>query len=144
MDLELIFSLSNSLAFFSWILLIIFPSSTLIKRFLISVVVVLLAVTYVYLIVRSFEPASFESFNSLEGISSLFSSKMALLAGWIHYLAFDLMVGMYISKDAVKNNINKWILLPCLLFTFMLGPAGLLLYLLVRTVRTKRYFHDHS
>jgi len=55
-----------------------------------------------------------------------------VLAGWVHYLAFDLMVGVFIVSNAAHYNIAHWILLPCLFLTLMFGPAGLLLYFVLR------------
>ena len=63
---------------------------------------------------------------------SLFKSPRVVLAGWIHYLAFDLMVGLYIVIDASRLGIAHWWLIPALLLTLMFGPAGLLLYLAMR------------
>ena len=55
-----------------------------------------------------------------------------LLAGWVHYLAFDLFVGSWEVEDARARGVSHWLVLPCLLCTFLAGPAGLGLYLLVR------------
>ena len=66
---------------------------------------------------------------------SLFKSPRVVLAGWIHYLTFDLMVGLYIVTDATRHGIGQLWLLPVLLLTLMFGPAGLLLYLLMRFLR---------
>ena len=83
-----------------------------------------------------------DSFGSLDGVAALFVNREALLAGWIHYLAFDLLTGIFIVNNARKNGIGIALLLPCLFFTFMLGPVGLLLYLLIRWTRTKNYWID--
>ena len=74
------------------------------------------------------------SFASLAGVISLFKSPRVVLAGWIHYLAFDLMVGLFIVTDAVRQGIGHGWLLPVLLLTLMFGPAGLLMYLAMRLV----------
>ena len=74
---------------------------------------------------------------------TLFQNETLVTAGWIHYLAFDLLTGIWIKKNSVKYGISHWIIVPCLIFTFMLGPVGLLLYLLVRTVQTKKYFAEN-
>jgi hypothetical protein len=72
------------------------------------------------------------SFFSLRGVTELFKSPRAVLAGWIHYLAFDLMVGLYIVTDAAHYGIRHGLLLPVLLATLMFGPIGLLLYVALR------------
>ena len=56
-----------------------------------------------------------------------------LLAGWIHYLAFDLLVGSWEVRDARERGIGHLLVVPCLILTFLFGPAGWLLYLGVRT-----------
>ena len=76
------------------------------------------------------------SFNSLAGVMALFTSPHAVLAGWIHYLAFDLFVGAWEVRDARRREIPHWLVVPCLFFTLMLGPVGLALYLLLRVART--------
>ncbi|MFQ3212779.1 MAG: hypothetical protein ACJAT1_000792 [Marivirga sp.] len=143
MDLEVIFSFVNSLAFFCWVALLIFPFSKRLKMALTGVVISGLALLYTYFIGQSIEPDGLDSFSTLAGIGALFSDPAALLAGWIHYLAFDLMMGMYITNNAEKYGINRWLLIPCLIFTFMLGPVGLLLYFIIRIIYSKRYFHTY-
>ena len=72
----------------------------------------------------------------------LFTSPRAVLAGWVHYLAFDLMVGWFIVSNAAKHGLNRYLLIPCLLLTFIFGPMGLLLYLAVRAVALRKHFVD--
>lgn len=81
-------------------------------------------------------------FGSLAEVALLFQKDEALLAGWIHYLAFDLFVGMWEASDAAKRNINRWLLLPCLILTFMLGPIGLLLYFIIRGIASKNVLQN--
>ena len=70
----------------------------------------------------------------------LFTNKVAVTSAWVHFLAFDLMVGIWIKKNAMKHGISHWLLIPCFFFTFMIGPMGLLIYLLIRWIKTKQYF----
>jgi hypothetical protein len=70
--------------------------------------------------------------GSLPGVMKLFSMPLAAFVGWVHYLVFDLFVGAWQARDARRHGIPHALLLPCLALTLMLGPAGLLLYLLVR------------
>ena len=60
-----------------------------------------------------------------------------LLAGWIHYLCFDLFIGSWEVRDAKAQGISHWLVIPCLFLTFMFGPVGLLLYFALRAVRTR-------
>lgn len=70
--------------------------------------------------------------SSLAGVLALFSHPVGVLTGWTHYLVFDLFVGAWIARDALRVGLNKWIVLPALFFTLMFGPVGLAIYLLIR------------
>jgi Domain of unknown function (DUF4281) len=75
-------------------------------------------------------------FASLEGLKLLFSYKPALIAGWAHYLVFDLFIGAWIARDAQRYRVKHYLVLPMLFFTLLAGPFGLLLYMLLRGLRT--------
>lgn len=140
---SLLFNLCNGIAMLGWLLLISAPKWKWTGRFIMGFILVLLALIYTYTIVLTFDPTVMESFSRLDGVMALFSNETAVLAGWIHYLAFDLMVGMFIVSNADKNNIKHWMTIPALLGSFMFGPAGLLLYLIIRWIKTKRYFINY-
>ncbi len=141
MSPDSIFQTCSTIAMVGWIvLLIISPFWSSFDKFLIAIIITLFAIVYAWLIFQVFTPGDFEKFGSLNGVMELFTDKTAVTAGWVHYLAFDLLTGIWIKKNAQKYNIHHLILIPCLLFTFMLGPIGLLLYLLVRLIKTKQYF----
>lgn len=142
MELEQVFTIVNSTAFFCWIFLFIFLKKKWIFQVIFSGVFVLMALTYLFFIIQGLGGESQGGFDSFANVKSLFSSDEAVLAGWIHYLVFDLFVGMWIAQDGTKRGINRWILLPSLLGTFMLGPVGLLLYIIIRSVRLKRFPHS--
>jgi len=141
MTLEQIFSTVNSAALFSWIFLFVFYKKKWVFTVIFSGVFVFMALTYIWFITSGLGGDSQGGFDSLANVKALFSKDEAVLAGWIHYLVFDLFVGMWITQDAKKRGINRWVILPCLLGTFMLGPAGLLLYIIIRTIHLKRFPH---
>lgn len=130
-DPELLFKICNNWAVLNWLLLIFAFRWKYTRPLIFSVSIVLLASLYTFLIVSTFGKTQ-GGFGSLEQVSNLFDNRWALLAGWVHYLAFDLLVGCWISADARRNGIAHLAVVPCLFFTFMLGPFG---YLLYRTVR---------
>ena len=139
-----IFQICSTIAMVGWLLLIIAsPFLQGIDKFLISIVIAVFCIVYAWLIFLSFAPADIKGFGSLDGVMRLFQNKTLVTAGWVHYLAFDLMTGVWIKKNSVKYGISHWIIIPCLLFTFMLGPIGLLLYLLIRTIKAKQYFAEN-
>ena len=141
MSPDSVFQTCSTITMVGWlILLIISPFWSGFDKFLIGVVITLFAIVYAWLIFEVFRPEDFQKFGSLNGVMDLFTNKTAVTAGWVHYLAFDLLTGIWIKKNAQKFNINHLILVPCLLLTSMLGPIGLLLYLLIRIFKTKQYF----
>jgi hypothetical protein len=73
------------------------------------------------------------SFTSFSAVEYFFHTPGAVLAAWIHYLAFDLFVGAWMVQDARRRRILHLAVIPCLMLTFVLGPAGLLIYFLLRT-----------
>jgi hypothetical protein len=140
MSQETIFSIVNSIALISWIILLIVPFRPITNKIILGVSVSLLCIAYAVLLFQTLQPADFQKFGTLEGITSLQSLPGAVLVGWIHYLAFDLMVGLFIANNAEKLGIRHIVILPALLATFMMGPAGLLLYLVIRWAITKHWF----
>jgi hypothetical protein len=76
-------------------------------------------------------------FGTLDEVARLFANPWLLLAGWVHYLAFDLLIGNWEARDARARGVPHWALVPCLLGTFLFGPAGWLLYLGARSVYSK-------
>ena len=145
MDFESLFSISSNMAMIGWLLLIFVPNWKYTKPIVqYGLIAVLLSLVYTYLIF--FAPGGsmdLSSFGSLEGVMGLFTDPKSVLAGWVHYLAFDLWVGSWEVGDAHKRGINRWLLIPCLLCTFMLGPVGLLLYLGLRALMTKSIAHEN-
>lgn len=139
---ETVFSLANLLALAGWIVLIVLPRRQSI-RLVIGIAVSLLAALYSWLVFDHFKPANLQNFRSLAGVSTLFQNTSMLMAGWVHYLAFDLMVGTWIKNNAYKLRIHYGFVLPCLVLTFLLGPLGLLIYLVIRSLITKRYFTEN-
>src|SRR5690606_16385534 len=98
-----------------------------------------LAVVYLLLIAQNFGSAE-GSMSSLAGVKSLFNVDAVLLAGWIHYLAFDLFIGSWEVRDAQRLGIRHWWVLPCLFCTLMLGPVGRLMWWILRSVLSRQVF----
>jgi hypothetical protein len=76
-------------------------------------------------------------FDTLPAVRKLFSNDWALLAGWVHYLAFDLFVAAWIARNADKAGISRWLLIPVLPLTFLFGPAGFLLFQILKAIFDK-------
>jgi hypothetical protein len=133
MSLETIFSICNFIVMPQWLMMMFIPkwkgSKWLAKSHIIPI---LLAVLYLLFLILSSSKGSMEEggFSSLKGVRSLFSVDEALLSGWIHYLAFDLLVGSWIYRKCLEKGISPWLRIPSLFFTFMFGPIGFLLFYL--------------
>jgi ABA DEFICIENT 4-like len=133
-DPEAIFRAANVLVVPGWLLLAVAPRWKWSARLVGPVVIpALLALAYVTLVAARLGSAS-GGFGSLAAVAALFADPYVLLAGWIHYLAFDLFVGSWEVRDAQRIGISHAAVVPCLILTFLLGPAGLLVYLTVRSV----------
>lgn len=131
---ERLFSLLNLVALVAWIPLLLLPRARWANTVVPMVVPALLAVVYVALLATSM-PGSGGGFSSLGDVQALFANPRALLAGWVHYLAFDLFIGGWEVRDARRRGIPHLLVVPALVLTFMLGPGGLLLYLAIRALR---------
>ncbi len=81
--------------------------------------------------------ASEGGFSSLTGVRQLFADDWLLLAGWMHYLAFDLFVAAWIAADTERVGLSRLVLIPVLPLSFLLGPAGFLLFHALRLVRRR-------
>jgi hypothetical protein len=137
MTAESAFSLLNTIALAGWILMIGLPGRRWVTEIATSIAIpALLAVVYVALIASTFGPAE-GSFSSLAGVAALFREPWLLLAGWVHYLAFDMLVGNWEVRDARARGIPHLLVVPCLVLTFLFGPAGWLLYTGVRTLKNE-------
>lgn len=132
MDAATIFSITNSLALLAWVGLIAVPHFRWTQPLIRYVVITIFALCYAFLLFGGINMQMFQEFSTLAGVMRLFQSETAVLAGWLHYLAFDLMVGMYIANDAKTHQIKHVFIIPSLLLTFMLGPFGLLTYYLIK------------
>jgi hypothetical protein len=98
------------------------------------VIPAVLAAAYVLLIAQGRAAFDDGGFGSIEKVRALFRNDSALAAGWLHYLAFDLFVGAWISRDGIERGIPALLILICLPLAFLFGPAGLLLYLVLRLI----------
>lgn len=137
---DLIFGITNSFALLMWLILAFAPRSMMILTGLFYGGVGLLAFTYAVIIIPLMTGlinggGAAADFSTLAGVQQLLSSPGGATVGWIHYLAFDLFVGIWVARNADKYGFARWMQIPILLFVLMLGPLGLILYLLLRFTR---------
>ncbi|RBP49688.1 ABA4-like family protein [Arenicella xantha] len=135
MDAALLFTLCNWLVLPAWLLLILLPSWRWTQRLVSAVwIPVLLGIAYAYAFYQAQPTPENGGFGSLAAVMILFSEPWVMVAGWIHYLVFDLFVGAWQLRDSKRHGIPHFWIVPCLLLTFMLGPVGLLSYLILRLI----------
>lgn len=131
-----LFQLSSLVALGGWSILLVLPGWAMGPKVVLGVAVVLLCVLYGAGLVQALTSRGDRSmgkpgFFSLRGVLALFSNPKAVLAAWIHILAFDLLAGLYIQQQGALQGISHLWMVPCYLLTLMFGPLGLLLFLLV-------------
>ena len=136
------FSLANTFALLGWVLLVaaVFtPSAGRWRPRLLMLAgrvwPLLLAAGYAAALGAHWGSAPGGGFGTLDEVAALFRAPGLLLAGWVHYLAFDLFIGAWMVGDAQSRGLHgpaRLALLPCLVLTFGFGPVGLLLYFALR------------
>jgi hypothetical protein len=131
MTAEQLFSLLNLIAIAAWLPLVFLPRARWPSAVGPIVVPSLLAVVYVGLVIVALTQGE-GGFSSLAQVRTLFANDWGLLAGWTHYLAFDLFIGGWEVRDAQRRGVPHLLVMPALLLTFLFGPGGLLVYLAMR------------
>jgi hypothetical protein len=134
----MIFSGGNIVALIGWAGLALLPGRRIIADTVTALAIpALLAVAYAGIIAAYFAGVE-GGFSSISAVRQLFQADALLVAGWLHYLAFDLFVGSWEVRTARAEGIPHLLVLPCLALTFLFGPVGLLAFLIVRAVRVPR------
>lgn len=129
---DALFQIPNPLAMTGWLALALSPlaprAATLYAGLAVPAV---LSVGYTALILAFWSGAE-GGYDSLANVQALFAHDGVALAGWVHYLAFDLIVGAWAVRTARAEGIPHLLVLPCLGLTFWFGPVGFLLFLALR------------
>jgi hypothetical protein len=131
-----LFPIPNTAAALCWLVLMLAPRTSAWPRRLVVVAALLLAMVYAALI-GAFITQGRGDFQSLAGVARLFEHPGLLLAGWVHYLVFDLLVGVWEREEAARIGVSRWSLLPCQLLTFLFGPIGWLAFMALRQLRLR-------
>jgi hypothetical protein len=139
---ETVFSITSTTAMVAWVALIAARFIPAFRRWVDPavgyVVPALLSVAYGVLLLGYWGQSEGGGFVSLASVTALFAVPELLLAGWIHYLAFDLFVGAWIARNGSVEGVSPLVLTPILLATFLAGPIGYLAYALLRPVISKK------
>jgi len=136
MTFDALFSGVSLLAMVGWLLLLASPLlphwSDRIAGLIIPAA---LSVSYVVILLFFSAGDGGGGYGSLAQVTELFSRSHAVLAGWIHFLAFDLIIGAWICRTSRAEGIAFWLVVPILILTFLFGPAGFLAFVILRLLR---------
>ena len=132
MTADQLFSILTLMTTAAWLPLICLPRVRWTATLLPLLIPSLLAVVYAAVVAATFAQSQ-GGFSSLADVRALFDNPWMLLAGWTHYLAFDLFIGGWEVRDAQRRGIPHLFIVPALVLTFLFGPAGWLLYLMIRS-----------
>ncbi len=125
------FDLVGPPALAGWLLLVLAPRWSWLLSAMRWLIAGGLAIVYAALVLVYFFRVDGGGYGSLAEVKALFQSDPVLLAGWVHYLAFDLFVGIWLAERLDAVRVSRLVQAPILLATFMFGPIGLLLGMLV-------------
>lgn len=137
LDPDTTFGLVNPVAALAWLALVLSPPQARWTPWVWHITGRALPVAFgvVYVALLALHWRGEGGFSSLDEVRSLFAVPGALAAGWVHYLAFDLFVGTWIAERSAQVGLGHVWVVPLLLMTFMLGPLGLLAFVLARALR---------
>jgi hypothetical protein len=135
---DFVFSAANTAALAAWLALILLPRWQSLTSALLYGLIGALSTIYAAIVAVTFFGVEGGGFNSIGEVRALFASDWMLTAGWIHYLAFDLFVGLWIAARADAMGINRLFQAPILVLTFLFGPLGLLIWLVASSVSQRR------
>ena len=132
-----------------WVMLIIIPNSKVTQFFVNSIILpLILSTTYVYVIYQTIlldEPIFdvFKLYLSLDNLYTIFATESFLLIFWLHFVALNLFLGSWVSRDGIKYNMSRGLIFIPLVLIYFTGPLGFVLYWLIRVFYAKRLaLHD--
>ena len=132
-----------------WVMLIIIPNSKVTQFFVNSIILpLILSTAYVYVIYQTIlldEPIFnvFRLYLSLDNLYTIFATESFLLIFWLHFVALNLFLGSWVSRDGIKYNMSRGLIFIPLVLIYFTGPLGFVLYWLIRVFYAKRLtLHD--
>ena len=132
-----------------WLLLILIPNSKFTQIFVNSIILpIIFSTAYIYVLYQSILLDEsfldiFKLYLSIDDLYTVFATESFLLFFWIHFLAINLFLGSWVSRDSVKYNISRKIIFFPLILIYIAGPIGLVLYWFFRIFYSKKLgLHD--
>ena len=152
-SLEIIYQFVNIGVIPLWLMLVFLPASKFTNLFINNLFIpIILALTYGYIVYQQIYPLGLEenidfdiilkNFNLYQGLPQLMElmdNELFVLIFWIHFLSLSLFLGHWISRDALKYNIHKFIVFFPLILTYFTGPVGLCFYLILRLLIVQKF-----
>lgn len=132
-----LFQLANPLVLMGWAALALSPFAPRAAQMVAVSIPLILSIAYSGLVLAFWWQAP-GGFSSLAEVQALFTDPHIALAGWVHYLAFDLFLGAWATRTARAEGIAHWLVLPCLALTFLFGPAGFLAFATLRLTLVRK------
>ena len=141
---DLIFKITSGIAAVGWVVILFAsPFWKQYDKFVMGVVISLLALTYSFINFTNFDTGMLVKFSTLDGVGQLFQNRNLLVGAWLHIMAFDLLCAVWIKNNSVRNHISHLAIIPALIFSCLFGPFGYLIYLITRFIKTKKYFGEN-
>ena len=132
-----------------WLMLIFLPNIKITQILLNSIILpLILSATYVYVIYQSILVDNsivniLKLYTGIDNLYIAFEEKSLLLVFWLHFLAINIFLGTWVSRDAIKYNIPRKLTFMPLILIYFCGPLGLVFYWLFRVFYARRLgFHD--
>lgn len=137
-----LFNFGNTFVLIGWVLLLVLPNWKHSQAVVLNGVILVLGLVYTYLILGSIGEFDVDSFSTLSNVKDLFQEDVAVAAGWLHYLAFDLFVGAYIVRKSKEIGLSRLIYSFTLPFAFMFGPIGYVLFAIAKAIKAKSFIES--
>ena len=146
MDFATLFSVGNYVALTGWLAMLVglFVPQARKAAFLYSGLILPAAIAVAYLTLLAmtmsggFGQGPKMDFGSLAGVRALLGSDSGATIGWFHYLAFDMIIGTWVARDALARGMWAIAIVPVLALVFMFGPVGFLTYLVIWALFLRR------
>ena len=149
LTLENIYAWANFGVLPFWFMLIFIPNSKITQIFVNSVILpLILASAYCFAIYQAIlldEPIFeiFKLYLDFDILYTIFATESFLLIFWLHFLALNLFLGSWVSRDGIKYSIPRGLISVPLILIYFTGPLGLVLYWMIRIFYSKKMgFHD--
>lgn len=130
-----LFGLASAAVLPGWLILIFAPRGQWVWLDRVPALILPLALSALYSgLILTYFGASGGGFGSIAAVRMLFASDYGLVAGWVHYLAFDLIVGAMMATKMDQMGLSRLSQAPLLGLIFLFGPIGVLLIWITESV----------